>query len=175
MSILVPEADMGAGIATFALKLISGKHVNFIEPFHIEDDFGTFDGGHAGPNDHNDPQWQENVVIARDVRFAKTSWKYAGAPFAWYRFSPGLKTMTGLYEEDGRYKMIATLVESLPGKQFLATYSHSEFRPLVPVKKLFGELLKVGVTQHYAIADGDWTRELENFAEMMGFEFHNIK
>ena len=175
MSILVPEADMGAGIATFALKLISGKHVNFIEPFHIEDDFGTFDGGHAGPNDHNDPQWQENVVIARDVRFAKTSWKYAGAPFAWYRFSPGLKTMTGLYEEDGRYKMIATLVESLPGKQFLATYSHSEFRPLVPVKKLFGELLKVGVTQHYAIADGDWTRELENFAEMMGFEFYNIK
>ena len=175
MSILVPEADMGAGLATFVLKVISGEHVNFIEPFHIEDAYGTFDGGHAGPNDHNDPKWQQNVVISRDVRFAKTSWKYAGAPFAWYRFSPGLKTMTGIYEEDGKYKMVATLIESLPGKQFLATYSHSEFKPQVPVKKLFEELLKVGVTQHYAIADGDWTKELEAFAEMMGFEFYNIK
>ena len=42
MSVLVPEADMGAGLATFVLKLISGGHVNFIEPFHIENDFGTF-------------------------------------------------------------------------------------------------------------------------------------
>lgn len=31
-------------------------------------------------NDHNDPEWQDNVVIARDVRFAKTSYRYAGAP-----------------------------------------------------------------------------------------------
>ena len=67
MSVLVPEADMGAGLATFVLKLISGGHVNFIEPFHIENDFGTFAGGHAGPNDHNDPRWQDNVLIARDM------------------------------------------------------------------------------------------------------------
>ena len=84
VSVLVPEADIGAGLITYILKLITGKHVNFIEPFHIEDDFGTFAGGHAGPNDHNDPAWQDNVIISRDVRFAKTSWKYAGAPFAWY-------------------------------------------------------------------------------------------
>ncbi len=102
VSVLVPEADMGAGLATYILKLLSGKSVNFIEPFHIEDDFGTFAGGHAGPNDHNDPAWQQNVVISRDVRFAKTSWKYAGAPFAWYRISPGMKTFSGLYEENGK-------------------------------------------------------------------------
>lgn len=175
LSILVPEADMGAGVATFILKIISGEHVNFIEPFHIEDAYGTFDAGHAGPNDHNDPKWQDNVLIARDVRFAKTKWKYAGAPFAWYRFSPGLKTMVDLVEEDGKYKMVATLVESLPGDHFLATYSHSEFKPQVPVKKLFEEILKVGTTQHFAIADGDWTKELGMFAEMMGFEYFNIK
>lgn len=175
MSILVPEADMGAGIATFVLKVISGEHVNFIEPFHIEDDYGTFDGGHAGPNDHNDPKWQQNVLIARDVRFAKTKWKYAGAPFAWYRFSPGLKTMVDLIEQDGKYKMVATLIESVEGKHMLATYSHSEFRPQVPVKSLFEQILKIGVTQHFAIADGDWTKELGIFAEMMGFEYYHIK
>lgn len=175
LSVLVPEADTGAGLATYVLKLISGKHVNFIEPFHIEDDFGTFAGGHAGPNDHNDPEWQDNVLIARDVRFAKTKYRYAGAPFGWYRISPGMKTVTGLYEQDGKYKMVCFRAESLPGEHILATYSHSIFRPTVPVKELFGRLLKVGVTQHYAIADGDWSAELEDFAEMMGFEFYNIK
>ena len=175
VSVLVPEADIGAGIATFVLKLISGEHVNFLEPFHIEDDFGTFAGGHAGPNDHNDPAWQQNVIISRDVRFAKTAWKYAGAPFAWYRISPGMKTMVQLVEEDGRYKMVCFLAESLPGKHLLATYTHSIFRPVVPVKRLFEEILRIGTTQHFAIADGDWTAELADFAEMMGFDFHYIR
>lgn len=175
MSVLVPEADMGAGLATFVLKLISGGHVNFIEPFHIEDDFGTFAGGHAGPNDHNDPAWQKNVLIAKDVRFAKTDWKYAGAPFGWYRISPGMKTITGIYEQDGKYKMVCFLAESLAGEHILATYSHSVFRPVLPVKELFERLLKIGVTQHYAVVDGDWREELADFAEIMGFEFYDIQ
>ena len=174
VSVLVPEADIGAGLITYVMKIISGGHVNFLEPFHIEDDLGTFAGGHAGPNDHNDPAWQQNVVIARDVRFAKTNWKHAGAPFAWYRISPGLKTMAQLVECDGKYKLVCSLIESLPGKHLLATYTHSIFRPRVPAKRLFEEILKIGTTQHFAIVDGDWTAQLEDFAEIMGFEFHNI-
>ena len=182
VSVLVPEADIGAGLITYILKLLSGKHVNFIEPFHIEDDFGTFAGGHAGPNDHNDPAWQQNVIISRDVRFAKTSWKYAGAPFAWYRISPGMKTVAGLYEENGKYKLVTFMAESLSEKDtpqsskkhLLATYSHTIFKPVVPVKELFEQVLKVGVTQHYAIVDGDWRPQLEALAEIMGFEFYSI-
>ncbi len=173
-SVLVPEADMGAGLITYIMKLMSGKNVNFIEPFHIESDFGTFAGGHAGPNDHNDSDWQQNVVIARDVRFAKTSYKYAGAPFAWYRISPGLKTMAQLVECGGRYKLVATLVESLPGEHILATYSHTIFRPVVPVEKLFEEIIKVGTTQHFAVVDGDWLPQLRDLAGMMDFEYHEI-
>ena len=183
VSVLVPEADIGAGLITYVLKLISGKNVNFIEPFHIEDDFDTFAGGHAGPNDHNDPDWQDNVIIARDVRFAKTSWKYAGAPFAWNRFSPGMKTVAGLYEEDGKYKLIVFMAESLDAKDtpqshikhLLATYSHGIFKPEVPVKELFEKILNIGATQHYAIADGDWRPQLQAFAEMMNFEFYDIR
>ena len=183
VSVLVPEADIGAGIITYVLKLLSGRNVNFIEPFHIEDDFGTFAGGHAGPNDHNDPAWQDNVVIARDVRFAKTSWKYAGAPFAWYRISPGMKTVAGLYEEGGKYKLITFMAESLDAKDtpqsskkhLLATYTHTIFKPVVPVKELWEQVLRIGATQHYAIVDGDWRAELEDFAEIMGFEFYSIK
>ena len=183
VSVLVPEADIGAGLITYILKLLSGKNVNFIEPFHIEDDFGTFAGGHAGPNDHNDPEWQDNVIISRDVRFAKTSWKYAGAPFAWYRFSPGMKTVAGLYEQDGKYKLITFMAESLSEKDtpqsakkhLLATYSHTIFRPVVPAKELWEQVLRIGATQHYAIVDGDWRPQLRDFAEIMGFEFYDIR
>ncbi len=174
-SVLVPEADMGAGIMTYILKLLSGKHVNFIEPFHIENEFGTFAGGHAGPNDHNDPEWQQNVIIARDVRFAKSKWKHAGAPFAWYRMSTGRKTMAQLVECEGKYKMVCTMVESLPGEHILATYSHTIFRPEVPVKRLFEEIIKVGTTQHFAVVDGDYREELALLCDMMGIEFHDIR
>ena len=173
-SVLVPEADMGAGLITYILKLISGRNVNFIEPFHIESEFGTFAGGHAGPNDHNDPEWQDNVVIARDVRFAKTSYRYAGAPFAWYRISPGLKTMAQLVECDGGYKLVATLVESLPGEHILATYSHTIFRPVVPVERLFEEIIKIGTTQHFAVVDGDWRAQLRELSDIMDFKYYEI-
>ena len=183
VSVLVPEADIGAGLITYILKLLSGKNVNFIEPFHIEDDFGTFAGGHAGPNDHNDPAWQDNVIISRDVRFAKTSWKYAGAPFAWYRFSPGMKTVAGLYEQDGKYKLITFMAESLSEKDtpqsakkhLLATYSHTIFRPVVPAKELWEKVLNIGATQHYAIVDGDYREQLRDLASIMGFEFYDIR
>ena len=183
VSVLVPEADIGAGLATYILKLLTGKNVNFIEPFHIENDYGTFAGGHAGPNDHNDPAWQDNVIISRDVRFAKTSWKYAGAPFAWYRISPGMKTVAGLYEEDGKYKLITFLAESLSEKEtpqsskkhLLATYSHTIFKPEVPVKELWEQVLRIGATQHYAIVDGDCRAQLEDLAAIMGFEYYSIQ
>lgn len=173
-SVLVPEADTGAGLITYALKLITDRHVNFLEPFHIESEYGTFAGGHAGPNDHNDPEWQQNVIIARDVRFAKTNYKHAGAPFAWYRISPGMKTMAQLIENDGKYKLICGLAESLPGNHILATYSHSIFRPEIPVNSFFEQILNIGSTQHFGIVDGDWRRELEIFARLMGFEYHMI-
>lgn len=174
LSVLVPEADMGAGMITFILKLMSGKHVNFIEPFHIEEAYNTFAGGHAGPNDHTDPNYTENVLITRDVRFAKTKYKYAGAPFAWYRIPAGRKTMAQFIECNNTYKLICTLVDSLEGEHLFASYSHSIFRPLIPVKEFFQKILKIGTTQHFAIVDGDYRFELSALAEIMEFEYHEI-
>lgn len=174
LSVLVPEADIGAGCITYILKLLTKKHVNFIEPFHIETEKNTFAAGHAGPNDHTDPENSKNVLIARDVRFAKTKFKYAGAPFAWCRFSPGWKTMAQLVEQEGRYKLVVTRVECLPGKHLLASYSHSIFRPAVPVEELFEKVLKIGTTQHFAIVDGDYRKELSILADLMGFIYYEL-
>ena len=43
------------------------------------------------------------------------------------------------------------------------------------MNELWEQVLNIGATQHYAIVDGDYRKELEDFAAIMGFEFYNIK
>ncbi len=169
----VPEGDLGAGLATYILHLISGKNVNFIEPFYIDDKNGTVSCGHAGPCDFT--ECPENVIIGKDTRFAKSGYKYAGAPFAWYVYPTGIKTMLHMSECDGKLKMIFTTMECLPTEHHLASYSHANFRhPTLSLKELFTRIAKFGVTQHYAICGGDFTAELEEFAKMFGMEYERI-
>lgn len=166
---VVPEGDVGAGLAVLILKQLAGIPVNLIEPFHIDAKLGCFAGGHAGPNDYTDPAGK--VKIARDVRFAKTNYKYAGAPFAWYVIPPGRKTMLHVSESNGRFKMVCTLVDALPCEHFITSYSHGLFRPVSgDVQDLFEKLLNIGVTQHYSIAAGDYTRQLSYLAHLLNFD-----
>ncbi|HCM11753.1 MAG TPA: hypothetical protein DHW85_01030, partial [Lachnospiraceae bacterium] len=102
-------------------------------------------------------------------------YKYAGAPFAWYVIPPGVKTMLHISECNGRYKMVCTLVEALPTNHFITSYSHGKFRPLKgTLQELFDQLIKIGVTQHYGIVEGDYTAELENLAGLLGLDFYHI-
>lgn len=168
--VAVPEGDLGGGIATYALRLLSGGHVHFIEPFHIDLENDNFAAGHAGPNDYTDPAGK--TKIARDVRFAKSKWKYAGAPFAWHVFSEGRKTMLHCSQHEGRFLFAATLVDSLPCEHFLATYSHGLFRPVGQTPTaLFDRLIRLGVTQHYGIAQGEWLQAIGDLAGMLDFDF----
>ncbi len=173
--VTVPEGDIGGGLATYILQMLSGRNANFIEPFYIDHKRGVIVAGHAGPNNYRDPDGK--CIIARDERFAKSGWKYAGAPFAWYVFPTGLKTMLHMSEKNGRMKMVCTLVECIPTEHYLASYSHADFKPAngMTPEELFQKICENGVTQHYGIAPGDVTAELEALAGLMDFEFVCIK
>ena len=171
--VTVPEGDIGGGLATYILQILGGKPANFIEPFYIDHENGRFIAGHAGPNHYH--SGENSTIIARDERFAKSQWKHAGAPFAWHVFPAGVKTMLHMSEKDGRMKMVATLVECLPTKHYLASYSHADFRPLKGTpEELFQKICENGVTQHYGIVDGDHLDELEALAGLCDFDFHRI-
>lgn len=171
--ITVPEGDIGGGLAVYILHQLSGRPVSFIEPFYIDAGRDCFAGGHAGPNDYTDPRGK--VRIARDARFAKTGYKYAGAPFAWYVIPAGLKTMLHISECGGRFKMVCTLVEALPCEHFITSYSHGLFRPVSGgTQELFEKLLKAGVTQHYGVVEGDFMQELSYLAHLLDFDFYNL-
>ncbi len=170
---VTPEGDIGAGLACYILKKLSGKHVSFVEPFHIDKATGLFDAGHAGPNDYREPGGK--TIISTDARFAKSDFKHAGAPFAWHLIGPGQKTMLHISECNGRFKMVATMVEAIAcPKHFLAGYSHGRFRSPIPVEEFFGKLIQTGVTQHYGIVAGDYLAELTILADLLDFDFVRI-
>ena len=171
--ISVPEGDIGGGLAVYFLSLLSGKCANFIEPFYIDEQNQGFVAGHAGPNNYTEKP--ENMIIARDERFAKSKWKHAGAPFAWYVFPEGEKTMLHVSEENGRLKLVATIVECLPTKHYLASYSHANFRHrTLPPCELFRKIAECGVNQHFGIVSGNFLGELKTFAELMDFDMYII-
>lgn len=165
---IVPEGDVGGGIACYLLKLLGDGHVNYIEPFHIDKPTDTFEAGHAGPNDYTDPRGK--CKIATDVFLSNTPWKYSGAPFGWYTFPTGEKTMLHCSQQDGKFQLLTSIIESLPTDHRLATFSHGRFRPIgQSCAQLFNKLVSVGVTQHFGIVDGDCRNALEDFAAIMGF------
>lgn len=172
-TVIVPERDVGAGLAALMLRLLTGERIHFIEPFHVDLPSDTFEGGHAGPNDYLAPGGK--TMISRDVRFAKTRWKYAGAPFAWHVFPEGLHTMVHLSQHGGQFVMAVTLVESLPEQAHLATYSHGRFRPVgQSCRQLFDQLLRLGVTQHYCLVAGDRTQEVADLARLLDIDCHRL-
>lgn len=169
---VVPEGDIGGGIACYVLGRLTGDHVGYMEPFHVDRKTGTFHAGHAGPNDYTDPQGR--TVLSTDARFAKSDYKHAGAPFAWHTFSPGEKTMLHVSQSGQGFKMAVSVVDCLPCEHFLSGYTHGVFRPRILAEEFFDKLIHIGVTQHYGIVAGDHTAALEEFAALMDFEFHRV-
>lgn len=169
---VVPEGDIGGALAFYLLKLISGKSVFFAEPFHIDRARGVFAAGHAGPNDYTDPEGE--TVVSRDERFARTDFKHAGAPFAWHVLSPGEKTMVHISQCGDRFKLVCAVVDAVSCPRHLAGYSHGLLKPREAPGSFFQKLMDIGVTQHYAIAAGDYTAILEDFARIADFDFHRL-
>lgn len=173
-AVLSAEGDLGFAVLSYILKIMTGRCVNLMEPFYMNKENNTFYGGHAGPQDYTDERYKDMVRISTDTRFAKTQYRYAGAPCAWYRIPPGPKTIAHLSEIGSEYKIVTYTAESLTGKHTLAGYHHSEFKPERLVSELFEDVLKVGTTQHFAVVDGDATDKLRVFAHLCGFKYYRF-
>ena len=58
--------------------------------------------------------------------------------------------------------------------QLLAIYSHGFFAPPISVTDFFRKILEIGTTQHFALVEGDFLKELSILAELMEFEYYSI-
>lgn len=171
-AVLVPEGDAGAAVIMYALKAMTGKHIRFAEPFYVYGGGEKFSAGHAGLQDYNGEKRGGLVRISKDARFAKSSFKYAGAPFAWYRIPPGPVTFAHFSESNGKFKVVCFAAESLEGAHQLSGYSHSDFKAEENAAGLFRNIIETGSTQHFAVVEGDAGEELAMFAAINKFEYY---
>lgn len=168
--LIVPEGDIGSGIALYVLAHLGNGHVNYMEPFYVDPALDAIVVGHAGPNDYTNPDG--TMKISRDVRFERTTYRYAGAPFAWYVFPEGRKTLLHCSQKNGRFQFVVTQVDFLPCKHFLATYCHGRFRPVtMDCETFIAKLTQIGVTQHYLSTDGDQRSKIKDLAELLDFDY----
>ena len=175
LSILCPEGDIGIAMAMYLLKLLTKKQVNIIEPFYIDTSRDLFCGGHAGPNDYNYPESRDYVKISIDARFAKSNYRYAGAPFAWLRIPPGEMTMVHISQIGNEIKLVAALVESLPGPHRINGYVHSEFRLHDrDINDFFSNIISIGTTQHFELVQGNYIEVMQDLASLCGFTFYRV-
>jgi len=119
---------------------------------------------------------EEKTIIARDIRFARSKWKHAGAPFAWFVIPSGVKTIVHISQTgSGTFKLIATVAQAHEIEHTLASYTHG--RLTFPGKKtsdVMTAFLQEGVTQHYAVSPGNSINELRHLAALLNMEFHEI-
>lgn len=168
-SVVVPEADVGMAALGLALRLLTGKAFLFVEPFFFDENRNTFHAGHAGPNDHTVAE-PTDVVILPDAEYARSSFRFAGAPFACFSARLGPATMVHLGQTGTGYKIVYSLVESVPMTTKIRGYASGAFRPCTPVGTFFEQLIRCGVTQHFLVVPGDQRILLRDLAFVCGFD-----
>lgn len=170
---VTPEGDLGACLAVHLLRRLSGQHTLMLEMDYIDRRDNTMVLVHGGPNDYTDPKGK--TKIARDVRFAKTSYKHAGAPFAWHCLYPGEKTIVHISQSRDTLKMVVLLAEAVPEDLNLCSYTQGRvrFSSGTPAQ-VAQRLMEIGVTQHFAVAAGNHRQVLRDYAGMMGYEYYEL-
>ena len=172
-AVMVPEGDIGSGIAALILKILGNDSINYAEMLFIDRKGDYIAVGHAGPCDYT--VQPENCKIGNDERFARASIRYPGAPIAWYRFPAGERTMLHFSQGREQYKLVSAKVEALPCEHFLATFNHGVIRPVGMKCDAFIEaLMKINVTQHYCLTPGDLTKEIAILGSMLGVNYISV-
>ncbi len=84
-------------------------------------------------------------------------------------------TLLHISENGSKLKMVASLIESLPGTHKIQGYTHGDFRPLnTDLETFFTELMGIGTTQHFAITPGNHISQLKQLAELENADFYYI-
>jgi L-arabinose isomerase len=172
-SVLVPEGDVGMAALALALRIMTGEKPVFVEPFFLDEEKNTFAAGHAGPNNHAAAR-PEDVVIMPDAEYENSAFRYAGAPFACFTVPGGPVTFAHMGQSDWSWKVVSSVVESVPVTCRLKGYAGGSFRPPGKVNDFFGQLMEAGVTQHYLVVEGDHGEVVRDFAAVNDLEMVEI-
>jgi len=163
--VVTMEADISACVAMLILKYLAKQSPMFTEFFTFDLEKNIVLAGHAGIHDIRLADKQKNVRIVPD-------YEYAGAKElegAWMEFvgRSGKVTMVSLVDAKDKFQMIVTTGISQPEAFHLKGYPHMNIKLDTPIKNFYTTCTGVGITQHFAVAYGNYISQLRKLADVL--------
>lgn len=165
------EGDLGAATALFILHRLAGPPLLFAEFWYWDEIENVIVGGHAGPQDPRIAR-EGTAWISHDYEFAQSD-ASEGAHFQFIA-RPGRVTLLQLRGTPGGWQAILATGETLDTEPWLEGYPHAVVRLDAPVDRFLRAVARVGSTQHWIIAYGDFLAEIQAFFDLLSIPLETI-
>jgi L-arabinose isomerase len=163
------EADLNATLGLLAGMKATAGPCMYTEIFAYDPRQDLLLMGHAGVHDPR-LALREGVTIVPDAEYQHAD-RLEGA---WQEFvmDSGPVTCLSLYDTGRGYRMVAFRGQSLGGPRRLQGFAHALVRPELPARVLIPRLLRLGMTQHFAVVPGDVVGVMAKWCQLTGIHFH---
>jgi L-arabinose isomerase len=162
------EADVLGVLSTIIVGRLAGHIGMFNEFFSVDRKANTVLMGHPGHGEVRVGE-ESTLMVTPDLEFDETQKRGAWLSF---RAKPGPMNFLNFTPEYGKLKAAAFTAESLPGPRLMEGYSHMLVRPSHNVVKLFEDIVRQGLIQHWGTVHGDIANELKAFSRLMDIDLH---
>lgn len=187
-SVVSMEGDVGAAVALLILKRLTGKPVMYTEIFTFDEKKNAILAGHAGMMDIRlaererkeglrlprltTPRNDIMVRIVPDYEYCEVEPETASMLF---RAKGGKVTLLSIFCDTEKFKFVITSGEAVEGKQILEGSPHILVKLKLPLKEFFTQIVRTGITQHWAIVHDEVTKELIDLAEILNVDYLVVK
>ncbi len=165
------EGDLGAAVALLIQNVFSHGPLFFVEFWYWDEEENTIIGGHAGLQDPAVAK-PGTVWIGPDLEYAQSA-AYPGA-HPQFVARPGLVTLLQIRGTPSGWQAIAVSGDVLETEPRLEGYPHAVIRLKTPVYGFLNQVAKVGSTQHWIMAYGDFTPELRALFALLAIPLEEI-
>ncbi len=165
--VVTMEGEIGLCLGMMCQRQLSGHSPMYVEVFSYDMEQNLIVAGHAGMHDADSlSRGDDYEVVTNDYEYDQLN-ELKGV---WRLFTakPGRVTLLSLVDSKDCFQMTIARGESLDIDQILFGNSNMNIRFDVSLREFFEQAARAGVTQHWAVAYGDTTSQLQKLAWMLG-------
>jgi L-arabinose isomerase len=168
-AVVAMEADVGAGLAMYMLRLLTGESPFYTEALTADLEKNHLLMGHAGFHDeaNSDPGYP--VRIVPDVEYQNTD-PFTGCCTC-FKYRPGPVTVVNSVYDGERLSWTAVEGTSVEGPPSLEGTCHLVFRPDIPIREFYRRALANGVSQHLIVVHGRHLDRLHMLCDLLGIAY----
>jgi L-arabinose isomerase len=161
------EGDIGCTTAMYILQRLAEKPVMFTEIFNYDKEDNTIVAGHAGPANYLLAESDNKVTITPDYELMDATSDISGV---WMEFigKPGRVTLLNFICTLDSFQFTILGGESLGGNIRVEGYPHYYIKIDPDITEFLKSCAASGVSNHWAVVNGDVREELGYLAHMLG-------